>query len=152
MGLGIKKGGVILTVTSLAGAIALPFGGMYNADKWATTGLSETLYYELRPYNIRVRTFVPGAVFTSFVKNEDANDIADNPMRTNTVKILIPDGLDKMEQIDEAVDDLYTAATDDDPDRMVYVTGQTAKEIYQKRQEMGDEAFRKYFAKLLLAE
>lgn len=125
---------------------------MYNADKWATTGLSETLYYELRPYNIRVRTFVPGAVFTSFVKNEDANDIADNPMRTKTVKILIPDGLDKMEQIDEAVDDLYTAATDDDPDRMVYVTGQTAKEIYQKRQEMGDEAFRKYFAKLLLAE
>lgn len=111
---------------------------MYNAGKWATTGLSETLYYELRPYNIRVRTFVPGAVFTSFVKNEDANDIADNPMRTNTVKILIPDGLDKMEQIDEAVDDLYTAATDDDPDRMVYVTGQTAKEIYQKSQEMGD--------------
>lgn len=95
---------------------------------------------------------MPGAVFTSFVKNEDANDIADNPMRTNTVKILIPDGLDKMKQIDEAVDDLYTAATDDDPDRMVYVTGQTAKEIYQKRQEMGDEAFRKYFAKLLLAE
>lgn len=147
-----KHGGLILTTTSLAGSIALPFGGMYNADKWATTGLSETLYYELRPYNVRVRTFVPGAVYTSFLKNEDTNEVTKNPMQANMLKALIPDDIENMEQVDEAVADIYTAVTDDDPNRMTYVTGKAAQDLYAKRQEMGDESFRKYFAKQLMAQ
>lgn len=46
-----RKSGMILTTTSLAGEMGLILDGVYAADKWALTGMSEMLYYELAPYN-----------------------------------------------------------------------------------------------------
>ena len=45
-----RKGGAILTTTSLAGIIALPRDGVYGAAKRAQEGMVESLYYELKPF------------------------------------------------------------------------------------------------------
>ena len=147
-----KKSGIILTTTSLAGEMGLVLDGVYSADKWALTGLSEMLYFELAPFNIQVKTLVPGVVNTGFksrmdrVKEipEEYKDIIDKQL-----KFIIPD-YNEIESASEAAKDAYFAVTDEDKDRMCYITGKVAKEIIEKREKMGNENFRKFYKNYLL--
>ena len=70
-------------------------------------------------------------------------------MVKNQVQLLIPD-MEQVEDASEAAQDAYTAVTDGDKDRMCYVTGKRAKELYAKRQEMGGEGFRRYVRNALM--
>lgn len=56
-----RKGGTILTTTSLAGIIALPRDAVYGAAKRAQEGMVESLYYELKPFSVFVKAMIPGA-------------------------------------------------------------------------------------------
>lgn len=60
--------------------------------------------------------------------------------------------LEKYDVAEEAAQDAYTAVTDGDKDRMCYVTGKRAKELYAKRQELGAEKFRQYVRATLMGE
>ena len=145
-----RKSGTILTTTSLAGEMGLILDGVYAADKWAVTGMCEMLYFERAPFNIRVKTLVPGVVKTGF-KMEGGGTMPEEYKEyvDKQVQFLMPD-LNDIEDAQEAAQDAYFAVTDDDDDRMTYVTGKTAKAVWQKRQEIGDEAFRKYYKGILL--
>src|SRR5262249_13961313 len=55
-------GGKIITVTSLAGINAIPFGAIYSASKWALEGYFESLRQEVKPFGIDVAIVEPGAV------------------------------------------------------------------------------------------
>ena len=61
-----ERAGLIVNVTSIAGAISLPFQGIYSATKFAVEGLSEALYAELKPFGIRVVLVQPGDFRTGF--------------------------------------------------------------------------------------
>ena len=61
-----KKEGTIINVASVGGRVAFPMFSLYHATKWAVEGFSESLQYELRPYNIRVKIIEPGAIRTDF--------------------------------------------------------------------------------------
>lgn len=143
-----RKSGTILTTTSLAGIVGLPLDGFYAADKWGMQGLCEMLYFELAPYNIAVKTLVPGVVKTNF-KMEQIPWEGYEKMLKNQIQLLMP-AMDDMELPEEAAADAYTAVTDGNHDRMCYVTGKIAKQIYEKRQGMTDEDFRKYLKGVLL--
>jgi len=52
----------IITVTSLAGVNAVPFGAIYSASKWALEGYFESLRQEVKPFGIDVAIVEPGAV------------------------------------------------------------------------------------------
>ena len=144
-----KQQGMILTTTSLAGEMGLILDGAYAADKWAVTGLCEVLYHELAPYNIQVKTIVPGVVKTGFKMEHDAPMDEYKQYVDNQVKMLMPD-MNALEEVDEVVGDIYAAVTDGDKDRMCYVTGSITKELYKKRQKMGDEKFRQYIRSILI--
>ncbi len=58
--------GLIINVTSLAGRAGIPFLAPYCAGKFAVEGLTEALYYELRPFGIRVKLIEPGGARTKF--------------------------------------------------------------------------------------
>ena len=58
------KGGHIVTVSSAAGLIALPWHAAYSAAKWGILGVCEVLRYDLRQHNIGVTVVCPGAVET----------------------------------------------------------------------------------------
>jgi len=54
----------IVNVGSIAGRIARPKVGAYNAAKFALNGWSECLYYEQRPHGVHVGLVTPGFIAT----------------------------------------------------------------------------------------
>jgi len=61
-----QQGGHIMITTSLAGVITFPTAGIYNATKWATEGLGETLAKEVSDFGIRVTMIEPGGFATDW--------------------------------------------------------------------------------------
>ncbi|MBW3537981.1 SDR family NAD(P)-dependent oxidoreductase [Candidatus Parcubacteria bacterium] len=59
-------GGVIVAVSSLAGRMGIPGYGVYSATKFALEGLFESLWYEVRGLNIRLRLIEPSNVKSPF--------------------------------------------------------------------------------------
>ena len=58
--------GRLVFISSIAGAIALPFQGMYCASKFALEGLAEALAYELHASGVAVVLVQPGDFRTGF--------------------------------------------------------------------------------------
>lgn len=69
-----RESGVIVNVSSAVGRVALPMQSLYNASKFALEGFSESLRYELRPFNIRVCLVEPGNVRTGFFASLSVSD------------------------------------------------------------------------------
>ncbi|KAI1314093.1 hypothetical protein F5Y03DRAFT_336103 [Xylaria venustula] len=65
----IKAKGVILNISSVAGAVRLAWQGVYNSSKASMTWLSETLRIELAPLDVRVVTAMVGEVATGFYEH-----------------------------------------------------------------------------------
>ncbi|QHT63653.1 SDR family oxidoreductase [Paenibacillus lycopersici] len=72
-------GGMFINISSFMGlTTALPLGSLYNMSKFALEGLTEGLYYELKPLNIELRLIEQGGSSgTNFVNsirwNKDEN-------------------------------------------------------------------------------
>ena len=64
-----RGSGTIINVSSVAGSISAPFTGAYSASKHAVEALSESAWFELRPFGVRVVLIEPGAFQTSFGAN-----------------------------------------------------------------------------------
>lgn len=79
-----QGGGRIINVSSLAGKIAFPFGGLYSASKFALESLSDSLRRELAPFNIRVSVIEPGPVSTEFfeVVDREVDRTIDHPEKS----------------------------------------------------------------------
>jgi len=61
--------GKIINVSSVSGMLAMPTMGSYSASKYALEGLSEALWYEVRPLGINVSLIQPGFIRSkSFLK------------------------------------------------------------------------------------
>lgn len=61
-----KRSGLIINTTSSGGRITFPLYSVYNSTKWAVEGFMESLQYELKPFNIRIKNIEPGAVKSDF--------------------------------------------------------------------------------------
>jgi NAD(P)-dependent dehydrogenase (short-subunit alcohol dehydrogenase family) len=61
-----RRQGHIISVSSLAGLVPVPFWGHYNASKFAVEGLMETLRHEARPFGIQIAMVEPGNIKTPF--------------------------------------------------------------------------------------
>lgn len=58
--------GYIITVASLAGANFFEAGAAYNASKFGLVGFTQAIMLDLRKYDIKVTTIMPGSVATEF--------------------------------------------------------------------------------------
>jgi NAD(P)-dependent dehydrogenase (short-subunit alcohol dehydrogenase family) len=67
-----QRSGHIVTVSSLAGLVPVPFWGHYNASKFAVEGLMETLRHEVHPFGIQVALVEPGNIKTPFYARQQA--------------------------------------------------------------------------------
>jgi len=67
------RGGHVLTVSSTAGIIGLPWHVVYAGTKHALVGSSEVLRYDLRKHGIGVTVVLPGAVNTGLVQTTVIN-------------------------------------------------------------------------------
>ena len=61
-----KSKGFIITIASLAGTNFFANGAAYNASKFGLVGMSQAMMLDLRKYDIKVSTIMPGSVATYF--------------------------------------------------------------------------------------
>jgi NAD(P)-dependent dehydrogenase (short-subunit alcohol dehydrogenase family) len=64
-----RRYGHIINISSVGGMMAMPTMGSYNASKFALEGATESLWYELRPWGIRVSLIQPGFVHSAAFHN-----------------------------------------------------------------------------------
>ncbi len=69
-----RKSGTIITISSLAGRNGFAGGAAYCASKFGVRGLMQSLFLEVRDFDIRVITIFPGSVDTDFF------DLAGHPL------------------------------------------------------------------------
>lgn len=65
-----KSEGYYMTLASLAGTNFFASGSGYNATKFGVVGFTQAAMLDLRKYNIKVSTIMPGSVATHFNNNE----------------------------------------------------------------------------------
>lgn len=61
-----QKRGTIVNIASVGGRMTFPVYSLYHSTKWAVEGFSESLHYELEPFNIRVKIIEPGPIKSDF--------------------------------------------------------------------------------------
>ncbi|MEM6318916.1 MAG: SDR family oxidoreductase [Bacteroidota bacterium] len=61
-----KSKGYIITIASLAGTNFFQKGAAYNASKFGLVGFTQAIMLDLRPYEIKTTTIMPGSVATYF--------------------------------------------------------------------------------------
>ena len=66
-----KKSGHISIVSSVAGYRGLPAAGAYCASKSALSSFAESLYFDLKRYNVRVSLVSPGFIKTPMTDKND---------------------------------------------------------------------------------
>jgi len=64
-----KSEGYYITIASLAGTNFFENGAGYNASKFGVVGFTQAAMIDLRKYNIKVSTIMPGSVATHFNGN-----------------------------------------------------------------------------------
>jgi NAD(P)-dependent dehydrogenase (short-subunit alcohol dehydrogenase family) len=57
-----KRSGKIINISSVGGQMAMPTMAVYSASKHALEGATESLWYELKPWNIKVTMIQPGFI------------------------------------------------------------------------------------------
>lgn len=64
-----RRRGLIINVSSVSGMLAMPTMSPYSASKWALEGVTESLWYEVRPWNISVSLVQPGFIRSDSFQN-----------------------------------------------------------------------------------
>lgn len=140
-----RKSGMFLTTTSIGGLVAFPLNAVYHATKWALEGFAESLAFELKPFNITVKTISPGGIKSDFMGK--AQMVEDENYAEIFRKMLAMFGQtlagSEPEQIAQVI---YEAATDG-KDQLRYVAGADAIATYQRRVEIGSEPFHRELMK-----
>ena len=72
-----ERGGRIVCISSMAGAMPIPFHAFYSASKAAVTAFSQALANEMKDFGISVCAVMPGDTDTGYVRpdNFPGNDV-----------------------------------------------------------------------------
>ena len=137
-----RRGGAILTTTSLAAIIALPRDGAYGAAKRAQQGMVESIYYEMKPFVVSVKAMIPGGTKTNF--QTPVNDLTGYEEPAARQRKYLLDGNDEFPDPQEAANIIFEAATDG-KDRLHYPTDSVCQKLYDEYMGMNIEDFKTRF-------
>ena len=142
----IQQSGIIINISSFLGKIGLPLLTFYNASKYAVEGVTDSLRYELRDFNIRVHSIMPGFFDTNFARDNlviNTKTFDQNSPYAQLVNTLAPQII---EQINRGNDPLWVAKTileiiqnDNFPARVT--AGEKARKFIPMKKELSDEDF-----------
>ena len=134
-----RKGGMFLTTTSIGGLVAFPLNAVYHASKWALEGFAESLAFELKQFNVSVKTISPGSIKSDFmgkaqmVQNENYAEIFQK-------MLTMFDGATPGSTPEQIAQVVFEAATDG-KEQLRYQAGADAIATYQHRVDVGSEVF-----------
>ncbi len=138
-----QGGGLFITTTSIGGLISLPFNSAYHATKWALEGWSESLWYELAPHGIGIKTVSPGGIKTDFAGR--SLELASHPAYQETLDHVVsvfmdPERMNAASTPEAIAETVYEAATDG-KEQLRYVAGPDAQALFEQRRAKGNMAF-----------
>jgi len=141
-----EQGGVIINISSFLGKIGLPLLTMYNASKYAVEGITDSLRYELKDFNIRVHSIMPGFFNTQFARSNlmtNRDTFSESSPYAELVKHLAPN---LVEQINggnsvQEVAKLILEIIEDKNSLARMTAGEKAKKFIPMKQELSDEDF-----------
>jgi NAD(P)-dependent dehydrogenase (short-subunit alcohol dehydrogenase family) len=140
-----RRHGIIVNLSSLQGRVASPLGAPYCASKHALEALSESLYYEVRHFGVRIHLIEPGTIETAFLENRRWGDSSRTsshyqPLADQWERGFrgIQDEFGRAEPIvaAEAILDAIEKG-----DKLRYPVGADAEMVLAARQQMDDETF-----------
>jgi NAD(P)-dependent dehydrogenase (short-subunit alcohol dehydrogenase family) len=142
-----RKRGTIVNLSSIAGLIARPFGGLYSATKHAIEAITEALHFEAGPFGIRVVLVEPGAYATSLLDNA-FNGVCFTqasaywPVHERFEEALgrLREGTGGMQDAQEVADVVYTAVHDPQP-KLRYLVGRDAHMIATAYKQLDFEQY-----------
>ncbi len=121
-----QKHGMIINVSSVGGRITFPLYSVYHSTKWAVEGFSESLQYELAPFNIKVKLIEPGAIKTNFYHRSQIIFFRGDILDYESYKEKVLDNVAKLEANaphPEIVAKTIFQAANDQSDRLRYSVG-----------------------------
>ena len=144
------KSGILVNISSITGRIGFPLTSAYVSSKFALEGLSESLFYELENFGIKVIIIEPGVVRTNFANNLkipqnifSKQDIsAYNEITTKRIKSFGPrlaNGINSFEVAKVIVD----AILSENP-QFRYVVGEDAKNLIEKKNSISESEFKRF--------
>ncbi|MBL0711835.1 MAG: SDR family oxidoreductase [Colwellia sp.] len=141
-----NNAGVIINISSFLGKIGLPLFTFYNASKYAIEGITDSLRYELKPFNIRVHSIMPGFFQTDFAKgNLVVNSSIKNQHSpySKLITKLVPNILGQINDGNkaEAAAELIIKIIEDDTSPARVTVGDKASKFIPMRRELSDEDF-----------
>jgi len=141
-----NKSGVIINISSFLGKIGLPLLTFYNASKYAVEGITDSLRYELRDYNIRVHSIMPGFFSTNFAKdnlvvNQKISD--EKSPYAALVSNLAPTIIEQINSGNDASEaaELILKIIEDEKSPARATVGDKASKFIPMRRELSDEDF-----------
>ena len=127
-----QNGGVLVNVSSVSGRFGIPFLSPYCAGKFALEGLSESLYYELAPFNIRIKLVEPGGIKTSFAQEFAQHDCYQPSLRAVEHSMHQASGPDSLLPGPEGVATTIFRAATDGTERLRYPVHTQGADLLQK--------------------
>jgi NAD(P)-dependent dehydrogenase (short-subunit alcohol dehydrogenase family) len=141
-----RRSGTIVNVSSLSGVLAEPYNGIYAASKHALEAMSESLYYESHPFNVRVLIIEPGGHDTRgywrsreerrFSENSPHFEYGNRFMEAVTKQL---PGADKPGDPQVVAEAIYNAVYTDEP-KLRYMVGEEAQ-VARLRRQLDDAEF-----------
>jgi NAD(P)-dependent dehydrogenase (short-subunit alcohol dehydrogenase family) len=138
-----RRSGTIVNVTSTAGRLPEPYNGVYAASKHALEALSESLHYELSPFDIRVVIVEPGAHDTrgyhaARAPERFASDSPHEPFRRRFSEEILKLPVARPGDPQDVADAIHRATCEENP-KLRHPVGEGAEEILALRRRLDDE-------------
>ncbi len=138
--------GVIINISSFLGKIGLPLFTFYNSSKYAVEGVTDSLRYELSPFNIRVHSIMPGFFSTNFSKGNlvvNSSTMAKSSPYSALTDNLVPNILEQINEGNDATEaaDLIIKIIEDKTFPARATIGDKARKFIPMRRELSDEDF-----------
>ena len=140
--------GTVINVSSIAGKVSAPYGGIYSGSKHAVEAISDALYFELHPFGIRVIVVEPGGFETEiFNTSQPARSFTEGSpyvefeRRFSAAGEKLPGGGQRGDP--QVVANLIVDAAKSEQPKRRYLVGQDAELIGGLSKQMSDEDFEK---------
>ena len=142
----MQESGVIINISSFLGKIGLPLFTFYNASKYAVEGITDSLRYELKDFNIRVHSIMPGFFATNFAKDNlvtNEETFREHSPYKHLVSNLAPVIVEQINEgnVTDEVAEMILEIIEDDQFPARRTAGDKAKKFIPMKKELSDEDF-----------
>ncbi len=141
-----QRSGTIVNVSSLAGRVPPPFGGVYSASKFALEAASESLHFELHPFGVRVLLIEPGGFETNIEHTRrvarrftEGSPYLELERRFTEALTRLPAAAARGDP-QVVAETIYSAVYDKEP-KLRYLVGQDAEMIGGLKKQLDDAQF-----------